>query len=201
MVSGILSWLAILIIKIISSLGYFGIAFLMVLASCHIPVSSEIILAFSGYLAFAGQFDLKLVILFASFGELLGALIAYYIGFYGGRPLINKFGKYILISGHDLDRIENWFLKYGSKAVFLCRFLPLIRAYSSFPAGLAKMNVKKFILHTFCGSLLWSGILSYIGFKMGENWQNINLYFRKFDIIIGALILIGIIWFIKKHLK
>ncbi len=199
MASEILAWVASLIIGIISSCGYLGIAFLMALASCHIPVSSEIILVFSGYLVFVGQFDFKLVILFASAGELLGALVAYYIGFYGGRPLIGKFGKYILISGHDLDRIENWFSKYGSKAVFLCRFLPLIRAYSSFPAGLAKMNIKKFIIYTFGGSLLWSGFFTYIGFKLGENWSELEIYFRKFNILIGVLILVGIIWFIKKH--
>ncbi len=201
MVSGILFWLTSLIITIISNTGYVGVAALMALASFNIPVSSEAVMVFSGYLAFDGRFNLILIILTGAIGDLIGCLAAYCLGFYGGRPLIEKYGKYIFLSSHELNKTENWFLKYGRWVAFAGRLLPLIRSFSSFPAGLSKMDIKKFLSYSFFGALIWSGTFSVIGFKMAENWTQINVYFRKLDIIIGVLLLILIAMIVKKNIK
>ena len=201
MVFRILAIISGFILTTISKLGYFGVILLMAIESANIPLPSEIIMPFSGYLVFAGRFNLWFVGLAGAFGCLAGSVLSYYIGLYGGRPLIEKFGKYILISHHDLDLADRWFKKYGEATVFFSRLLPVVRTYISFPAGVTKMNFPRFCFYTFCGSLPWGLGLAYLGLRLGENWEGLREYFKKFDILIGIIIIFGIGWYIQRHIK
>lgn len=196
----ILAILSKFIINTISSLGYPGILVLMAIESACIPLPSEVIMPFSGYLVFAGRFDIWLVGIAGALGCNLGSILAYFIGAYGGRPLIDRYGKYVLLSRHDLERADKWFQKYGEATVFFSRLLPVIRTFIAFPAGVAKMNFTKFNIYTFLGSLPWCLALAYAGVKLGENWESLKVYFHKLDIVIGLVIAVGIFWFIRNHL-
>lgn len=201
MIYDIFSWAGSLIVGIISSLGYPGIGILMALESACIPIPSEIIMPFSGYLVFLGKFSLWQVIIWGTMGNLVGSVIAYFVGIYGGRPLIEKYGKYVLISSHDLNQAEIWFKKYGNISVLFSRMLPVIRTFISFPAGVARMPFRKFCLYTFLGSLPWAVLLTYIGIITGENWKDIEVYFRKFDWLIVILVGFLISWWLYKKLR
>lgn len=201
MIAWIIEILASFIIAIISSGGYPGVIFLMAIESACIPLPSEIIMPFSGYLVFRGEFGLLWVGLAGAFGCVVGSVPAYYLGLYGGRPLIEKYGKYVLVSQHDLDLADRWFGRYGDWAIFFSRLLPVVRTFISFPAGVAKMNVPRFIIYTFVGSFPWCLGLAYIGMKLGENWDTLGAYFHKFDIVIGILIAVGAVYYIWRHVK
>lgn len=173
----------------------------MTLESACLPIPSEIIMPFSGFLVFTGKFNFWLVVLIGALGNLFGSLIAYFLGVLELRKVFEKYGKYILISKKDLDRADKWFAKHGPETAFFSRLLPVVRTFISLPAGIARMNIKKFIFYTFAGSFIWSAFLTYIGLKLGENWQTIEVYFRKFQIAIIALIIVSVVWFLKKHFK
>ncbi|MCX6808873.1 MAG: DedA family protein, partial [Candidatus Berkelbacteria bacterium] len=151
----ILDFLANIVISAINFLGYGGIFLMMFLESCGIPMPSEVIMPFSGSLVVAGHLSFWSIVIVGALGNLAGSWLAYWIGYRGGRPLIEKYGKYILISKHDLDLADNWFKKYGDWAVFFGRLLPVIRTYISFPAGISKMNFKRFSAFTLLGALPW----------------------------------------------
>ncbi|MDH4222813.1 MAG: DedA family protein [candidate division Zixibacteria bacterium] len=189
------------IIETISSLGYSGIVLTMAIESACIPLPSEIIMPFSGYLVFAGRFTLLGVSVAGALGCVVGSVLAYWAGILGGRPFLEKYGKYILLSHRDLDTAERWFDKYGDWAIFFSRLLPVIRTFISLPAGIARMNFPKFILYTFLGSLPWCFVLAYVGKVLGENWESIRTYFRGADIVIIIVIIIGIVFFIYRHLN
>jgi len=199
MISAILSWLATLIISIISSTGYIGITLLMALESACIPIPSEVIMPFSGYLVSTGRFAFWQVVLWGAMGNLLGSAAAYWVGFYGGRRLVEKFGRYVLISEDDLALADRWFKKYGQIAVFFSRLLPVVRTFISLPAGIARMDFKKFCLYTVLGSLPWSFALAFVGLKAGENWDYLKTYFHRFDIALVVLIIAGIAWWTWRH--
>lgn len=189
------------IIDTISYLGYWGIVLTMGIESACIPLPSEIIMPFSGYLVYAGRFNLLWVSVAGALGCVVGSVAAYWAGVWGGRPFIEKFGKYILLSKRDLDTAERWFKKYGDWAIFFSRLLPVIRTFISLPAGIAKMNFSRFVVYTFLGSLPWCFVLAYIGKVLGENWQTIKGYFRGADVVIVVVIVVGIALFIYRHLK
>jgi len=199
LIADILAWLVSLIIEAISSTGYFGITALMALESACIPIPSEIIMPFSGFLVFEGRFIFWLVVIWGAIGNLIGSMAAYLVGFYGGRPLIKKWGKYLLISTDDLERADRWFDKYGQLAVFFSRLLPIIRTFISLPAGISRMNFKKFSFYTLAGSLPWSFALTYAGLIMGKNWSALEVYFKEFDFVIGGLIILVFVWWIWRH--
>lgn len=201
MITNLIDLLAKIVVAIIGFTGYFGVFFLMFMESCGIPVPSEVIMPFSGFLVAAGKMNLVWVSLIGALGNLVGSLLAYWIGAKGGRPLIEKYGKYILISHHDLDTADNWFKKYGNLTIFFGRLLPVIRTYISFPAGIAKMNLKKFSLYTFLGALPWSMLFAWLGVKMGNNWELIKIKLHNFDLTIVILLIIAIGWYIWRHLK
>jgi membrane protein DedA with SNARE-associated domain len=192
MIYDLLAEISSFIVNFISSLGYGGIGILMALESACIPIPSEIIMPFSGYLVFSGKFSLWLVVFWGTIGNLIGSIIAYLVGFYGGRPLIEKYGKYLFLSKEDLDRAQRWLGRYGSLSIFFSRMLPIVRTFISLPAGIARMPVWKFSLFTFIGSLPWVLFLTYIGVITGENWSKIEVYFRRFDWLI-ILLLIGLL--------
>src|SRR5437870_7875107 len=170
MIAKIIELVSALVVATSSSLGYAAIVLLMAIESACIPLPSEIIMPFSGYLVYTGRFNLWLVSVAGAFGCVVGSLIAYWIGMYGGRPLIEKYGKYLLISNHDLNLADRWFARFGEIIVFVSRLLPAIRTFIAFPAGVARMNRKKFVIYTFAGLMPWCLGLAYAGQKFGERW-------------------------------
>lgn len=201
MIAKIISVLAGFIIAGISTLGYSGIVIMMAIESACIPLPSEIIMPFSGYLVSTGQFTVWGTAVAGAFGCVVGSALAYVVGRYGGRSFIWKYGKYILVSHHDIKLADKWFDKYGQWAIFFSRLLPVIRTFISLPAGIAKMRFMPFIVYTFLGSLPWCYVLSYIGFRLGAHWDTLGVYFHKFDIAIGIIILAGAVWWIQRHIK
>ena len=204
MIGKLIEWLTIFIVATISTLGYGGIVLLMAIESACIPLPSEIIMPFSGYLVYTGRFNLWLVGIAGAFGCVVGSLVAYWVGMYGGRPLIEKYGKYVLVSHHDLDLADRWFARFGEIIVFVSRLLPAIRTFIAFPAGVARMNLKKFIIYTFAGSLPWCLGLAYVGQKLGEHWDKdprLKALFHRFDFVIGILLVLAIIWWVWRHVK
>jgi membrane protein DedA with SNARE-associated domain len=196
--------LASLIIATISSLGYAGIIVLMAIESACIPLPSEIIMPFSGYLVFTGRFDLVLVATAGAIGCNLGSSLAYVVGYYGGRPLVEKWGRYVLISRHDLALVDRFFTRFGSPTVFLCRLLPVVRTFIALPAGIARMPQLKFQLYTFLGSWPWCFALAYIGLRLGERWDSdpaLRDFFHRFDAAIVVVIVIAAIWYGRRHWK
>ena len=197
----IIDILANFVIRTIDILGYPGIFFLMLIESAGIPMPSEIIMPFSGFLVAEGKMNFWLVSFVGAFANLAGSLIAYWIGLKGGRALIEKYGKYILISKKDLDLADRWFVKFGSATAFFGRLLPIVRTYISFPAGVAKMDIKRFSLYTFAGALPWSMLFTWLGVKMGSNWEQIREKLHNFDLSIFILLVIGIVWYVWRHFK
>ena len=197
----IIDILADVVVGTIDVLGYPGVFFLMLVESCGIPMPSEIIMPFSGFLVAVGKMNFWAVSFVGAFANLAGSLIAYWIGLKGGRALIEKWGKYILISKCDLDLADRWFMRFGNWTVFFGRLLPVVRTYISFPAGIAKMEMKRFSLYTFAGDLPWSILFTWLGVKMGDNWEQIREKLHNFDLAIVVLIIIGIAWYIWRHIK
>lgn len=201
MASLILSTISNWVMGVISATGYGGVILLMAIESANIPLPSEVIMPFSGFLVASGQLNLWLVGLAGAIGCVVGSVISYWIGAWGGRPLVEKYGKYILISHHDLDLADSWFQKRGDITVFVGRLLPVVRTFISFPAGISRMHFGKFIIYSFLGSLPWTLTLAYGGQKLGENWENLRGYFRGLDWVILGLIVLGIVWWVWRHLK
>ena len=172
----------------------------MVAESALIPIPSEIIMPFSGYLAFTGKLNPVLIILAGAVGNLVGSLIAYLVGIKLGREVILRYGKYILLKKSHLDWTESFFKKYGNGSTFVSRLLPGIRTYISLPAGIAKMDLKKFAIYTFAGSIVWSAMLTYVGVALGEEWTKIKQYSHYIDIAVIVGIIIVIIIIAKKRI-
>ena len=205
MVETIIETLKIFTVGTIGQLGYFGIVLLMAIESACIPLPSEIIMPFAGYLVFMGHMNLWMAALVGAIGCNIGSEVAYWIGYSGGRAAIYRYGRYVLLSPKELDIAEKWFAKHGEKTVFIARLLPVIRTFIAFPAGVAKMNRLKFHIYTFVGSYPWCLLLAWAGYKMGQAWDDNNSPLRhvlhKADAVIIALVLIGIIWFVRSRIK
>ena len=204
MVAKIIGILSTLIVATISKLGYSGIVMLMAIESACIPLPSEIIMPFSGYLVSRGEMNLWAVGVAGAVGCVLGSLVAYWAGMYGGRPFIEKYGRYILLSRHDLDLADRWFSRYGEAIVFTSRLLPVICTFIAFPAGVARMNLTKFVVYTFAGSLPWCLGLAYVGQKLGEQWNKddrLKTWFHRFDFIIGIIFVLLAVWWVWRHIK
>jgi len=176
----------------ISSVGYWGIAILMALESMIAPVPSEAVMPFAGFLIFEKQFTFTGVIFFSTLGSIVGSLISYYIGAYGGRPIINRFGKYLLLDQHHLEITEKFFTKYGSLTVFISRFIPVIRHLISLPAGGGRMNIIKFSIYTVVGAGLWNAFLAVVGYYLKEHWVEVRHYGEIADVVVIILFAAGI---------
>lgn len=199
MIEGLIAKLGLFVISVISTLGYFGVMMLMAIESACIPLPSEVIMPFSGYLVHTGQFDLWLVALTGALGCNVGSAIAYEIGYYGGRPLVERYGSYVLLGQHELEWTDRFFARFGDATVLISRMLPVIRTFIALPAGIGRMPRLRFHIYTFIGSFPWCLGLAYLGMKAGQHWDYLGKYFHQFDKVIGAIILIGVIWFVWSH--
>jgi len=199
LIESLIANLGLFVISVISTLGYFGVTMLMAIESACIPLPSEVIMPFSGYLVHTGQFNLWLLAFMGALGCNLGSLVAYEIGYYGGRPLVERYGSYVLLGRHELDWTDRFFARFGDVTVLISRLLPVIRTFIALPAGISRMPRLRFHLYTFIGSFPWCLGLAYLGMKAGQHWDYLGKYFHQFDKVIGAVILIGIIWFVWSH--
>ncbi len=201
----ILAFLVQLVTHVIQAGGYAGIVALMGIESACIPLPSEIIMPFAGYLVYLGHFNLWWVATAGAIGCNVGSLVAYWIGAAGGRPLVKRYGRWVLMSDHDLERMTWFFLKYGSITVLLARLLPVVRTFIAFPAGIAKMPQLRFHVYTFVGSWPWCLGLAYAGRKLGESWDDprspFHEYFHRFHTAIVLLLLAGLVWFVWTHVR
>ena len=200
MLVGLINWIE----SVILSMGAWGISLLMAIESCNIPLPSEAVLPFAGYLVSKGELNFHLACWAGAFGCLLGSIPSYYLGFFGGRVFVEKYGKYFLVSKHDLEIADKWVDKYGDWAFFLCRMLPVVRTFISLPAGILKARKRTFFTLTFLGSLVWSYALVYVGVKLGEHLDKLKSIWHKFDILIILIcVVLGSIYIYKhvKHLK
>jgi membrane protein DedA with SNARE-associated domain len=200
--TGFIEQLAKFIISAIQASGYVGIFLLMTLESALVPLPSEVTMPFSGFLVDRGVLNFWTVVAAGAVGNLIGSLIAYYIGFLLEEAilhsLIRRFGKFILLTMEDYEKGELWFRRHGELIAFTSRLIPGVRTFISLACGVSEMNVFKFSLYTFAGSFLWSALLTFIGVKLGENWHILSDYVHKFDLVI-ALILFGAILFYLWH--
>jgi len=201
MISSLIEILANFTIRTIDLVGYSGVFLLMAIESCGIPMPSEVIMPFSGFLVYEGRMDFWAITILGTLGNVAGSWLAYWIGYKGGRPLIEKYGKYILISKHDLDLADQWFKKFGEWTVFAGRLLPVIRTYISFPAGIAKMNFRNFTIYTFLGALPWTALFAWLGIKMGANWEQIREKLHNFDMAILVIVILAIGLYIFRHIN
>jgi membrane protein DedA with SNARE-associated domain len=194
--------LATVIVAVISASGLLGIALLMAVESACIPLPSEIIMPFSGYLVSTGRFSLFLVATAGALGCNLGSTVAYYVGYRGGRPLIERWGSYILMSHKDLERAESFFARFGSLAVFIARLLPVVRTFIALPAGIARMPQLKFQIYTFLGSWPWCFVLAWIGYRLGQAWETdprLRNVMHRFDLLVVLALAIAVVWYLRQH--
>jgi membrane protein DedA with SNARE-associated domain len=199
--SNILGQIALFCINIISLLSYFGVFFLMVLESMIFPIPSELVLPFVGFLIAKGEMGFLLAILFATLGSLVGSLLSYYLGKYGGDKFVFKYGKYFLLNEEHLIHVKKWFSKKGELTIFIWRFIPIVRHIISIPAGIGKMNIKKFSIYTIIGAGMWNSFLIYVGFVLGNNWERIKHYSDYISWGILAIIVLGGLYFLLKKIK
>jgi membrane protein DedA with SNARE-associated domain len=183
---------------LIAQIGYPGILVLMALESTMVPIPSELVMPFAGFLALKGVFSLPLVIAMNTFGAIIGSLACYYIGSWGGKPLVDRYGKYLFVNQHDLEKTQGFFARHGSATVFIARFIPVVRHFISLVAGLAKMSVPKFLLQTVLGATLWGGFLAVLGYELGPKWEAMAKSVKHIDLFIGlGVIGVGVIFFFR----
>jgi len=200
----IIAYIVEFVSQVIHGGGYWGLVALMGIESACIPLPSEIILPFAGYEVYRGYLSLIGVATAAALGCNVGSLVAYWIGAKGGRPLVERYGKWVLMSPHDLDRMTLFFVKYGSITVLVSRLLPVVRTFIAFPAGIARMPQLRFHLYTFIGSWPWCFGLAYMGMKLGEAWHTdprFHEMFHRFHLVVEIALLVAVVWFVWSHMK
>ena len=186
---------------VISSTGYLGVSILMTLESMVAPVPSELVMPFAGFLVADGKLNLWLVIIVSSLASLTGSLISYFIAYFGEKELVHKFGRFFFLDKEELDWTQQWFQKHGSITILISRFIPVIRHLISIPAGLARMDLKRFILFTAIGATTWNTILLWVGIKLRERWDIVHKYSSQLDVLIVAVIVVAAAYYVYRHLK
>jgi membrane protein DedA with SNARE-associated domain len=197
----LLTRLSAMVIAVIAGLGLGGVALLMAIESACIPLPSEIIMPFAGYLVSTGRFGLQEVAIAGAIGCLLGSYVAYFVGATGGRQAFEKYGRYVLISPHELELADRFFERWGSATVFIARLLPVIRTFIAFPAGVSRMNLWRFSIYTLLGSYPWCLGLAYSGMKLGQHWHDLAPYFHRFDNVIGVALVLAAAVFLYARLR
>jgi membrane protein DedA with SNARE-associated domain len=198
-ISRVIEHLAVFTTGVISAMGYGGIVFLMAIESACIPLPSEIIMPFAGYLVFKGEMTLQGAALAGAIGCVAGSIPAYYLGMLGGRPVIERWGRYVLVSGRELDLADRLFQRHGQWVVLAGRLLPVVRTFIAFPAGVARMPMARFLVYTFVGSYPWCLALAWAGMKLGAAWHTdprLKAVFHRFELVIVAALVIGVVWFV-----
>ena len=173
--------------------GYPGVFVLITLESTLVPIPSELVMPFAGYMASQGEFSLPVILLINSAAALLGSGLCYGIGVVGGKPFLVSYGKYFLVRQHDIARTEAFFAKHGKKTILIGRFLPVIRHVVSVPAGIARMPLGGFFLQTFLGATIWGGALILLGYYVGANWETFAKMLKRVDLLIGAFLVLGLV--------
>jgi membrane protein DedA with SNARE-associated domain len=189
------------IIAAIAAMGYGGVVWLMAIESACVPLPSEVIMPFSGYLVATGRFSLNLVAIAGAVGCLLGSGVGYYLGATGGRWVLERYGRFVLITPDELQTAEEFFERWGAPAVFFSRLLPVVRTFIAFPAGVARMRLLPFALYTLAGSYLWCLGLAYAGQQLGQHWNLLGPYFHRFDGLVAAAIFVAGLWLVYKRLR
>jgi membrane protein DedA with SNARE-associated domain len=200
----ILAFLVYFVTQVIGAGGYAGIVALMAIESACIPLPSEIIMPFAGYLVYTGRFSLVAAATAGALGCNLGSIVAYWVGAAGGRPLVERYGRWVLMSKHDLDRMTAFFQKYGTITVLLGRLLPVVRTFIAFPAGVARMPQLRFHIYTFVGSWPWCFALAYAGMKLGEKWHTDPRFhdaFHRFHLVVELALVAAFVWFVWTHIN
>jgi membrane protein DedA with SNARE-associated domain len=193
-----------ILIGLITAGGYPAVILLMAIQSACIPIPSEVIMPLAGDALAHSQWDLIILATVASLASNLGSIPAYWVGARGGRPMVERYGSYLLLSRHDLDRVDHFFSRFGSIAVLIGRMLPIIRTFIAFPAGIAKMNQLRFHIYTFIGSWPWCYALAYVGMKLGATWNTDPRFkeiFHRFHLAVEAVLVAGFLWFVISHWK
>lgn len=188
-------------VTLTETFGYWGIFVGMIIESSCIPLPSEAIMLFGGFMVAAGLLNFWAVVTAGVLGNLVGSVITYWVGASGGRSFLLKYGRYVLINTEHLEKAERWFERYGDWTVFFTRNMPVIRTFISLPAGIARMNFPRFFIYTLVGCIPWNIALTYAGFKLGENWHLIEPYFRPVSYTILAVLIAGVIWFVYKSIR
>ena len=204
MIEHILGWLAGIIIAVIGGGGYPGIVLLMAIESACVPLPSEIIMPFAGYLVSTGRFSLVLAATAGALGCNLGSVVGYEVGKRGGRPLAERWGRYVLIGPGELDAADRFFAHWGSLAVLVGRLLPVIRSFIAFPAGVARMRLVPFHIYTFVGSWPWCFGLAWIGMRLGGRWNSdprLKEWFHRADALIAALLVVGVALYVWHRVR
>lgn len=189
------------VVAFLGRFGYWGVALGMALESACIPLPSEIVLPFGGFLAATGEITFLEAVMAGQLGGLFGSVVAYVAGRYGGRGLLERYGKYVLISAHEIAVADRWFATRGEMTVFLARLLPGIRTFISLPAGIAGMDFGRFLFYSFLGMLPWSFAFTWAGYKLGQNWTQVREYLHKFDLVIIGVLVAAVAWFIWHRLR
>ncbi len=201
MLERVLAPITAFILAVISGWGYAGIVFCMAIESACIPLPSEIIMPFSGYLVTTGRFTLWGVALAGGVGNVLGSWAGYWLGSLGGRPLAERLSRWRVLRISEYDRANGWLQKHGIQVAFWTRLLPIVRTFISFPAGAARVPFARFTAYTFLGSVLWSFVLAYVGVIFGEHWESIRGVWRGFDVVVLAALLVLFLLWLRSHLK
>ena len=193
-----------ILVAFIATGGYASVALLMAIQSACVPIPSEVIMPFAGFVLAHSQWDLIILATVASLASNVGSIPAYWVGAKGGRSMVERFGGYVLLSRHDLDRVDFFFNKYGSITVLIGRMLPIVRTFIALPAGVAKMNLVRFHIYTFIGSWPWCYALAYVGMKLGTTWNSdprFKEFFHRFHLGVEVVLFVGIVWFVWTHWK
>jgi membrane protein DedA with SNARE-associated domain len=181
------------------SVGYLGLALAMGIESACIPLPSELVLPLAGWMVSLGIFSFWPAVLTATIGGTLGSILAYWVGALGGRPLLLRYGRYVLISQHEIEIAERWFARYGEATAFFSRLLPVVRTFISLPAGISRMSFPRFVLYTFLGSLPWSAVLVYVGVLLQSNWETVRAVLAPFDYVIVLVVVAAIAYFVYRR--
>ncbi|MFH0822124.1 MAG: DedA family protein [Pseudomonadota bacterium] len=193
--------LAVYFTYLIEQLGYFGAGLLMMFESMVAPVPSELVMPFVGFLAAEGKLSVPIAVLATSLGSIIGSLLSYYMGYWGGRPLVLHVGRYLFLNVEHLEWTERWFQRHGSWTIFVSRFIPVVRHLISIPAGLGKMKVLPFCVYTLIGATIWNSFLLYCGFVLRRNWTVVQKYSHELDLVVAAGLVVAGIWFVAVQVK
>jgi membrane protein DedA with SNARE-associated domain len=198
---GLTEFLATYITKFIEWGGYWTLTLLMTMESIVLPVPSEAVMPFAGFLVASGKFSFVTVAIFSTIGSIIGSTLSYIAGYYGGKPFVLKFGKYLLLNEDHLHATEKFFHKFGDATVFIARFIPIVRHLSSIPAGVGRMSYWRFILMTAVGAFAWNCTLTWCGFFLKNNWNAVMKFSKIFDLLIILAIVALVVWFVWKRLS